>query len=165
MPAGLSGVVQVAAGFRYSCALKGDGTVTCWGAWAATCAAIGYRCNAHYRVAATGMRICVPGPWGCIPDYGSHTRIIPSARDFDLLPCVLAAGDCSYGQCVPAGLSSVLQVAAGTQNSCALKVDHTVQCWGACCCKLDGEPFRTAVLLRAAQHARMSSLHAIPAVV
>ncbi len=36
------------------------------------------------------------------------------------------------GQCtVPAGLSNIMQIAAGGVHTCALKTDHTVLCWGA----------------------------------
>ncbi len=80
---GIDHVVQVAAGYAHTCALRDDGTVWCWGA-------------NDQKALGDGTTVL--------------TRIIPA-------PTVGA-------------LQTVVEIAAGWQNTCARLVDGTVRCWG-----------------------------------
>ncbi len=111
VPAGLSGVVAVSTGDGISLALKSDGTVVEWGGDAG---------------------------WG--PLYGRPpaglTGVVAIARAMHGLALksdgtVVAWGENNNGQCnVPAGLNSVVAIAASHYASFALKSDGTVVTWG-----------------------------------
>ena len=113
IPAGLTDVVSVAAGFASSTMLKADGTVVRLG---------------FDAVAAYGGR---PPPAGlndvaAIACGSYHT--IALKRD----GTVVAWGSSSTGQLnVPANLSGVVAIATGTEHALALKADGTIVGWGA----------------------------------
>jgi alpha-tubulin suppressor-like RCC1 family protein len=106
--AGLSNVVQVAAGSSYSLALRQDGTVYFWGN------------NLQVSNALpnlSGVVGIAAGP--------SHALALLSNGT------VRAWGSNSFGQTnVPVTLSNVFAVAAGSAHSAALRVDGTVVVWG-----------------------------------
>ncbi|NTU85465.1 MAG: hypothetical protein HGA45_39945 [Chloroflexales bacterium] len=109
VPTGLSGVVQVAAGWYYNLALKSDGTVVAWGAD-----------NDGQTDVPTGLSgvVQVAATW-------YHSLALKNDGT------VVAWGNNRYGQAsVPAGLSDVVQVSAGGVHCLALKSDGTVVAWG-----------------------------------
>ena len=109
VPAGLHGVVAVAAGYLHSMALLNNGTMTCWG-------------NNSYGQSSTpaGLSGVV-----AIAAGGMHSLALKSDGK------VAVWGDNSYKQCnLPAGLSGVVSIAAGHLHSVALKADGTVTVWG-----------------------------------
>ncbi|GGK92480.1 hypothetical protein Ppa06_59210 [Planomonospora parontospora subsp. parontospora] len=109
VPAGLTGVTQVAGGYYHSLALRSDGTVTAWG----------YNGDGQADVPAglTGVTQIAAG-------Y-HHSLALRSDGT------VTAWGGNDFGQAgVPAGLTDVTQVAAGAFYSLALKSDGTVTAWG-----------------------------------
>jgi hypothetical protein len=109
VPAGLSGVIAVAAGWFHSVALKGDGTVVAWG-------------DNYYGQSTVpdGLINVVAVAAG-----GGHTVALKSDGT------VLAWGADYNGQAtVPAGLTGVTAVAAGYSHNVALKGDGTVVAWG-----------------------------------
>ena len=109
VPAGLSGVVAIAAGEQHTVALKQNGAVVAWGA------------------TGQGQTNVPPGLSGVVAiAAGSlHTLALKSAGT------VVAWGRNDEGQStVPAGLSNVVAIAAGYLHTAALKNDGTVVAWG-----------------------------------
>ena len=108
VPAGLTGVVAVAAGASSSMALKSDGTVVEWGdAWMGT--------------APAGLSNVV-----AIARGTGHALALKSDGT------VVAWGSNYGGQCnVPAGLVNVVGITGSDYTSYALKSDGTVVAWGA----------------------------------
>ena len=125
IPAGLTNVAGISAGFFHCLALLGNGTATAWGAGASNT--------------------------GIVPDYGqslvpeglSNVTAIAAGYDHSLAlrsdGTVTAWGagttntgpNPDFGQAlVPPGLSNVVAVAAGAYHSLALKSDGTVVAWG-----------------------------------
>ncbi|GIO16397.1 hypothetical protein J19TS2_59520 [Cohnella xylanilytica] len=115
IPAGLSNVTAIAAGYYHALALKEDGTVTAWG----------------------------NGYWGDTPDVSTvpaeltgETVVAIAAGDDHSLALkedgkVVAWGRNTKGQStVPAGLTDVVDIDAGFEFSLALKSDGKVVAWG-----------------------------------
>lgn len=112
VPAGLSGVTAIAAGYSKTVALKNDGTVVAWG----------YSGNGQTTVPAglSGVSAIAAGGY-----YTGHTVALKSNGT------VVAWGDDGYGLAtVPAGLSGVIAIAAGYYHTVALKNDGKVVAWG-----------------------------------
>lgn len=110
-PSSLSDVVQIATRGHHNCAVKRDGTVTCWGA------------PLHCLLRR-------PYPGGLEPV--SLQFVGPKwAMWVSLLEFFFAGIDYHDETTVPSGLSDVVQIAAGWQYTCAVKRDGTVTCWGA----------------------------------
>lgn len=115
VPAGLTNVVQVAAGGNHSLALRADGTVVAWGAnygdqinappTLTNAVAIAAGGEQSLALRADGTVIA----WGTI--YYDGTNQVPADA--------------------PAGLTNVVAVAAGAHHSLALCADGTVAAWGA----------------------------------
>ena len=129
LPAGLSGVVSIAAGYGHGLALKSDGTVVGWGAdpmgdgaatppaWLSGVVAIA--AAPTYSLALTrdggvaswgGMSGFVQGCWGNYP-------CAPMLQWWN-------------GPALSPGLSGAVAIAAGDEYSLALKGDGTVIQWG-----------------------------------
>jgi hypothetical protein len=109
VPAGLSGVVAIAAGGYHTVALKRDGTVVAWG----------YNNEGQTDVPAglSGVMAIAAGGW--------HTVALKSNGT------VVNWGYDDYGQTnIPVGLSNVRAIAAGSLHTVALKRDGTVVAWG-----------------------------------
>jgi alpha-tubulin suppressor-like RCC1 family protein len=110
VPAGLSGVTAVAAGYAYSVALKSNGTMAAWG----------------YN--GFGQTTVPSGLSGisAISAGSSHTVVLKSDGT------VVAWGRNDYGQrTVPSGLSGIKAIAGGGEHTVALKDNGTVVAWGA----------------------------------
>ena len=109
VPAGLSGVVAIAAGYIHTVALKQDGTVVAWG----------YNMEGQTRVPA--------GLSGVVAIAAGLGHTVALKQD----GTVVAWGDNRDRQTtVPAGLSGVVAIAAGDYHTVALKQDGTVVAWG-----------------------------------
>jgi hypothetical protein len=104
IPAGLNGVIALAAGSYHSLALKNDGTVGGWG-------------GTEIPAGLSGVTAIAAG--------GFHSLALKSNGT------VVGWGDNQYGQTtIPAGLSGVTAIAAGTYHSLALRGNGTVVGWG-----------------------------------
>jgi alpha-tubulin suppressor-like RCC1 family protein len=100
---------QVAAGTSHIVALKGNGTVACWG-------------RNHHGSCKVPTRL---GPVIAVAAGDFHTVALKASGS---VTCWGYNGD---GQCnVPAGLANIIAVAAGDTYTLALKADGTVTCWG-----------------------------------
>jgi hypothetical protein len=111
VPAGLSGVAAVAAGWYHSLALKTDGTVVAWG------------CGNNFG------QCDVPGGLSGVTAISAgeaHSLALKSDGTVVAWGCGVDFGQCD----VPGGLSGVTAIAAGSVNSLALKNDGTVVAWG-----------------------------------
>ena len=142
-PEGLSGVTKVAASY-FTVALKGDGSLVTWGAYAPpTPSGLGPLVDVSAgqfhvsAVRANGTTAC----WGN-NDYGqlnmpSLTNVSGVAAGYDHTIAlhgngtVTSWGRNDQGQCnTPAGLNNVTQVSGGYLFSLALRSDGTVRSWG-----------------------------------
>jgi alpha-tubulin suppressor-like RCC1 family protein len=107
-PAGLTGVIDVSANSKSSCALKDNGEIFTFGD------------NEYGQLDfPPGIGTCIDASMG-----GDHGSAIKS--NFE----VVCWGNNDEGQCnVPAGFTAN-QVITGEKYTCALKGDGTVSCWG-----------------------------------
>ena len=138
----------VSAGYRHTCAIKTDGTPTCWGfdffgqsdvpAGTGTVTAISAGYYNTCAIKTDGTPTC----WGydgagestVPPGTGTVTAI--DGGTFDM--CAIKTdgtpvcwGDNSYGQTtIPAGTGTVTAISAGENFTCAIKTDGTPTCWG-----------------------------------
>ena len=109
VPAGLSGVVAMAAGTKHTVALKQDGTVVAWGS------------------DSFGQTTVPAGLSGVVAMAAGTYHTVALKQD----GTVVAWGSDSFGQTtVPEGLSGVVAIAAGGLHTVALKQDGTVAAWG-----------------------------------
>jgi alpha-tubulin suppressor-like RCC1 family protein len=140
--AGLSGVTQIAAGRAATCALRGDGTVLCWGANDA--GQLGHSGGDHSCLGGT------PCNWSA-----SLVTSLPSVVQISVGESHACArtsagalycwGDDTFGQLgggatgtqsskpVAVHLTGAIDVSASGKgrHSCAVKNDGTAWCWGA----------------------------------
>ncbi len=137
--------VRVEAGESHFCALRADGTVTCWGLRQSAMPPFvppGYKftnlSSGAYTACGVEMSARQTVCWmpGGYPDstrtYAGYTEVA-AGRFFN---CgLLAAGDLScwgddsYGQLRRPG-GAFLHVTAGDFHACALRADGSVACWG-----------------------------------
>jgi alpha-tubulin suppressor-like RCC1 family protein len=148
VPAGLSNVVAVAAGYWDSLALRSDGTVVAWdynvygettvpsGLTNVVAVAAGYDHSLALRADGTvvawgyngvGQTSVPSGLTNVVTVAGGGSHSLALRAD----GIVVAWGNNSSGQTtVPAGLSNVVAVAGGSDHSLALLADGTVVAWG-----------------------------------
>ena len=101
----------VSAGGQHSCALRTDGTVTCWGS------------NTDFDGTYAGQADALAGQYTAIGAGGYHSCAL---RTDGTITCW---GDNGAGQAdAPAGQHTA--ISAGHRHSCALRTDGTIACWG-----------------------------------
>ncbi len=108
MPAGLTGVTQIAIGGDHMVALKSDGTVVCWGSN-----------GSGESTVPAGLSEVVQVTAG-----QTHTVALKSNGT------VVCWGDNSYGQLAGAPTGGVVQIVAGTNHTLAMKANGGVYGWG-----------------------------------
>jgi alpha-tubulin suppressor-like RCC1 family protein len=136
---GLTHVTQIASGRAHTCALRDDGTVSCWGLNSS--GQLGTGINSG-NGSANPAPVAVAGLTHVtqIAAGSGHTCAVV---DDGTVACW---GDNQYGELgstanngttnanptptVIAGLTGVTQVAAGSGHTCAVIDDGTVRCWG-----------------------------------
>ncbi len=128
---GLSGVAEIKAGGRTTCARLNSGAVACWGDNLVGQVGDGSGVNRPNAVT-------VPGISGATAIGLGGTHVCVAAQG-DALRCW---GDNSYGQLADgtlvyravradvAGLGNVTNLSSGIGHTCALMPDGTVKCWG-----------------------------------
>ncbi|HAV63354.1 MAG TPA: hypothetical protein DCY13_13435, partial [Verrucomicrobiales bacterium] len=149
VPAGLSNVVAVAAGYYHSLALKSDGTVVSWPdsilgvpttAPAGLSNVVAVFAGERHNLALKGDGTVAAWGWDAfgqtaVPLGLSNIVAVAAGGRHSLAlksnGTVVAWGWNSAGQTtIPVGLSNVVAIAAGTEHSLALKNDGTVVAWG-----------------------------------
>jgi hypothetical protein len=133
--AGLSGVVELAAGERHTCALLNAGTVKCWG---------NNRYGALGNSTGYGTDTAYPTP----ADVAGLSDVVALVAGSDFTCALTSSGSAKcwgvndYGQLgngttstsyVPvnvSGLSATVALAAGEHHACALSSTGVVMCWG-----------------------------------
>jgi hypothetical protein len=98
---------KIATGDAYSCTVRVDGTLACWGD------------DSEGQVSGTPE-----GEFLSVSAGGAHACAI---RVDHTLACW---GDDSSGQVGEAPEGEFLSVSAGGAHACAIRVDHTLACWG-----------------------------------
>ena len=144
VPTGLNGVTSIAARGSQSLALKNDGTVVGWGSYASSIPpdldlVVAIAAGETYSLVVrdkTREVVVIGSPSGTPMPAGLNDVLSLSAWSHSLAVksdgSVVAWGSNTSGQAtVPAGLSGVIQVAAGSEHSLALKDDGTVVAWGS----------------------------------
>jgi alpha-tubulin suppressor-like RCC1 family protein len=126
-----SGVVAVAAGLYHSCALKGDGTVVCWGQndW-------GQLGNTTVQQSSVPMPVAgLPGPVQAISAGGQNSCAITNDGNLWCWGYVVSLGNGQTGSSgVPVqvtDLSSVIAISIGEVHACAVTQAGAVYCWGS----------------------------------
>ena len=148
VPAGLTGVIAVAAGSAHSLALHADGHVTAWGRNDSGQTNVPPGLTDVVAIAAGGNHSLALHADGRVTTWGSHhygqtsvpeglTDVVAVAAGghhslaLDADGHVTAWGDNAFGQaCVPTGLANVVAIAAGWWHSLALHADGHVTAWG-----------------------------------
>jgi hypothetical protein len=100
--------VAVSAGFSYTCGLKTDGNITCWGS------------NVLGQVSPVPA-----GSYTAVSAGNIHTCAVRADGG------VVCWGNNAYGQVSPVPAGSYVAVSARDTHSCGLKTDGSVVCWGS----------------------------------
>ena len=117
--AAFTGFSQVAAGDGYTCAMKTDGTVWCWGANSSGQLGDGSTTNRTRPVQVVGISDATQ-----IVAYNGKACALKSDTT------VACWGGGSTTVSIVAGLSGVTQIAAKFSHICARLSDSTARCWG-----------------------------------
>jgi len=143
LPANLSNVDEIAAGYSSSLARRADGTVTAWGN-PATSTNVPSGLTNIVQIAAGDYHDLALRQDGTVVSWGSQTNVPQGLAGVATIAgggCASMAltrdgtvtvwGNCSNGESnVPAGLSDVIGIAAGYAHFLALKRNGTVVAWG-----------------------------------
>ena len=123
---GIDDATAIAAGIRFSCAVRSDGTVWCWGEdpgnGPSTAVPVQVpNINDATSVVAGGAFACALRSGGAVACWG--------VGDLGQL------GNGSFGSGGPTpqavvGIDDATQIAAGWNHACALRSDHSLWCWG-----------------------------------
>ena len=133
-PANLCGnVVQVAAGLLHACALKGDGTLWCWGANGSGQLGDGTFDDRAAPVPVTALgsnviQVVVGSSYTCA--QRGDARVWCWGKNGNGQLGNGATADAPTPTPVPTLGLTVVELAAGSMQTCARKADGTLWCWG-----------------------------------
>jgi len=148
VPADLTNVMAIAAGFRHSVGLRGDGTVVAWGASDDGETRVPPYLTNVVALAVGGLHNLALRQDGNVVGWGynifGQTNVPPDLTGVVAVACgayhslalrqdgtVVGWGRNSEGQCdPPANATNLTAIAAGGNHSLALKGDGTVVAWG-----------------------------------
>lgn len=146
VPVDLTNVISVAAGDRFSLALRSDGTIANWGGYPYPNTNITDTLSNVVSISLQGFKVLALQQDGTVVSWaGSEFNSVPSgltnvvsiASGVDHYLAlkadgtVVAWGSNSSGQTnVPESLTNAVAIAAGLAKSFALKADGTVVAWG-----------------------------------
>jgi alpha-tubulin suppressor-like RCC1 family protein len=136
----LDRVTSVASGDAFSCALRDDGSVQCWGANDAGQLGNGrtlpseqpvvVTALAHVTSLALGARHACAIVNGGVQCWGANDKGqlgVPTPSQCTIDGHV---GACSLSPVAVSGLTGVVEIVAGAAHTCARTSDGHVQCWG-----------------------------------
>lgn len=132
----LSGIIKLVAGLFHTCALVSDGTVWCWGNNAN--GEVGRlispdtdHINSPLKVPGLDGAVDIAAGWyhSCAVVQGGDVKCWGANSNGQIGNGSSDRGNVSLPSSV-VGLTDVVQLALGFANSCALKNDGTVWCWG-----------------------------------
>ena len=145
VPAGLSDVVAISAGYFHTAALRSDGTVVAWGDNYSSQINVPYGLADVAAVAAGGMHTLALTSTGTVVAWGENHSgetkvpanlkgVVAIASGFFHSVALKSDGKVvAWGSqtAVPVGLSGVVAIAAGASHTVALKSDGKVVAWGS----------------------------------
>ncbi|MBF0207223.1 MAG: hypothetical protein HQK53_10080 [Oligoflexia bacterium] len=134
----ISNIDSIVSGNSFSCALKNDGSIWCWGI--SDSGELGF-CDAAGSI-STPMAVSGAGSSGVSSIHsggGGHTCALKTDNS---LWCwgpnssgEIGIGNSTTIQCTPAAVTAlendVLNFSVGNGSTCAIKNDNTLWCWGA----------------------------------
>jgi alpha-tubulin suppressor-like RCC1 family protein len=125
-------VVQVAAGFNFSCARTAGGRVFCWGANANGQLGDGTTMERRVAVAVEGLDdaidLAAGGVHACAVRRAGGAVVCWGANAHG--QSSMSAGDQRAPAPAGGGVAGATRVAAGATHSCALRADGRAVCWG-----------------------------------
>lgn len=128
---GISGVIAVSADGVSTCALLGDGTVSCWGDDEYGQLGDGSTTNSAKAVTVPGISTAVAVSTGY--DHACALLSEGSIRCWGMNGFGELGDGTTTNRLAPvavSGLSSAVAVSAGGFSTCALLADGTIRCWG-----------------------------------
>lgn len=129
-PLGLTDVVSVSNGGMFSCALRSNGRVSCWGTGTSGELASPYTMMSHTPITVyDGDAIAVSAGYAhaCALRSGGTVVCWGWNQSGQLGNGSLTA---SFGPVSVPGLDHVVAISAGLVHTCALLEDQTIRCWG-----------------------------------
>lgn len=145
--AGLSNVVELAAGFARMCARRADGTVACWG-WnesgelgvprTGTCGTVGCTTAPTTVAGVTNAVDLGVGAWhscavladGTARCWGLNDEGQLGTATTETCPVLGASKACARAPAPVLGLVAQRDIDAGNAHSCAVDAAGLVRCWG-----------------------------------
>jgi alpha-tubulin suppressor-like RCC1 family protein len=128
----LSNVVQISTGYYHTCARKSDGTIWCWGAGSSGELGDGSGTTQWIPIQVAGLTNAVDVSCGfdhSCARKSDGTAWCWGANDWGQLGDGTQNGHATPEQVTALG-STVAEISANNQYTCARKTDGTVWCWG-----------------------------------
>ena len=129
---GMTEAVSVYAADEHSCALRLDGTVSCWGSGANGKTGTGFGGNssipAQMLIVSGVTHMAVGDKSTCVVAKGK--ALCMGLKGFGQIGVDPALDVLTDKPAVITGLDAVKQVSVGQNHACALRIDGSVWCWG-----------------------------------